>query len=632
MSAITGIFLKDKSVDHELIKKMNDKLAYRGPDGADVWINGNIAFGHQMLHTTPESLNEKLPFFDNENGLAITADARIDNRDELISELEMEESEKIITDSEIILKSYQKWGEECPEKLLGDFAFTIWDKTKEKLFCARDHMGVKPFYYYLSDDGFYFATEIKALLSILEIPCKLNEVKIADYIISMDEDRKNTFYQEIYRLPAAHSISIDFKNNDLKQYWALDPSLELKLGSDEEYAKAFQDIFKEAVKYRLRSAFPVGSELSGGLDSSSVSCMSQKILSEDKKRLKTFSIVFKDLPDCDESYYSKIVSKYCNTDSYFIEGSGINPFEVMEKELWPKEKPLFGHNMHVFWFLYKKAHENGVKVLLNGFEGDATVGRGSYYLYELAIKMKFKALLKEVKCISKLKEDSHYSIFFYEVIGPVAPEYFRRFWRFITGTFFYKEKEKKMINKHFAKKINIYKRYNFSDGRFNDKMGVRINHFNNLSSGYYQRVFEELDQVAAAFSIEFRYPFMDRRLLEFCLAIPPDQQLNGGWDRIVMRRAMESILPPEIQWRRNKTFFDSNFKLGILNFGKEILKSVLSKKDNPIVEYLDIKEVNKLYKDFKSKPFESVLGGNEPYILWKIINLYLWLIKTGFKS
>ena len=139
---------------------MNDRLSHRGPDGSNTWCEGPVAFGHQMLMTTPESLNENLPFHDEKAGLAITADARIDNRKELSKHLDIEDNENL-ADSYFILKAYEKWGENCPEKLLGDFAFAIWDSNKEQLFCARDHMGVKPFYYYLSDEPFSLQLRLK---------------------------------------------------------------------------------------------------------------------------------------------------------------------------------------------------------------------------------------------------------------------------------------------------------------------------------------------------------------------------------------------------------------------------------------------------------------------------------------
>ena len=151
MSAITGIFRRDgKPVNPETNQKMNDTLAHRGPDGSRVRCKGSVAFGHQMLHTTPESVQEVLPFENKNSGLVITADARIDNRKELSEELGLENNIEV-SDSQFILKAYEKWGEKCPENLLGDFAFAIWDKNREILFCARDHMGVRPLYYYLSD-------------------------------------------------------------------------------------------------------------------------------------------------------------------------------------------------------------------------------------------------------------------------------------------------------------------------------------------------------------------------------------------------------------------------------------------------------------------------------------------------
>ncbi len=169
MSGIVGIYyINGRPVEGETLGRMVDILAHRGPDGADIWCEGNIGLGHRMLWTTPESLMEKQPLVDRTGNLVLTADARIDNRGELISALRLNDSpvEKI-TDSALILAAYAEWGNQCPEKLIGDFAFAIWDKRKQVLFCARDHMGVKPFYYYYEPGKFFaFASEIKGLLCL----------------------------------------------------------------------------------------------------------------------------------------------------------------------------------------------------------------------------------------------------------------------------------------------------------------------------------------------------------------------------------------------------------------------------------------------------------------------------------
>ncbi|MEO0970581.1 MAG: asparagine synthetase B, partial [Cyanobacteria bacterium J06639_18] len=188
MSGIAGIKYLDNSLLHRAdLVLMLDTLAHRGPDGADIWVDGNIGLGHRMLWTTPESLIEKQPLVDRVRNLAIAADARIDNREELISQLSLDNSPsdrplnqninqnnsclKTVTDSQLILEAYKKWGEDCLEYLVGDFAFAIWDGCKQTLFCARDHFGVKPFYYYQSDQVFIFASEIKALLCLPQVPC-----------------------------------------------------------------------------------------------------------------------------------------------------------------------------------------------------------------------------------------------------------------------------------------------------------------------------------------------------------------------------------------------------------------------------------------------------------------------------
>src|ERR1051325_5986527 len=179
MSASAGIYCRDnRPVDRASLERMLRLLAHRGVDGAGLWTSEHIGIGHRLLQTTPEARNEKLPFITSDRSLAITVDARIDNRDELLKALHIDDRPPVeIGDGEIILRAYKKWGEGTPQKLLGDFAFAIWDKHEQKLFCARDHFGVKQLYYYASDRSFAFATEIKALLCLPFVPTLLNEAR-----------------------------------------------------------------------------------------------------------------------------------------------------------------------------------------------------------------------------------------------------------------------------------------------------------------------------------------------------------------------------------------------------------------------------------------------------------------------
>ena len=198
MSGIVGIcYLDNRSVDRPDLARMVETIAHRGPDGSGLWSEGPVGLGHRMLWTTPESLHERLPFVNRTGDIAITADARIDNRDELFRMLPMTgDSSGKVSDSQLILAAYENWGERCLEHLLGDFAFAVWDSRTQTLFCARDHFGVKPLYYYSSSKAFVFATEIKALLCLPEVPRQLDEMKVADYLTATFDDTAVTFYRE----------------------------------------------------------------------------------------------------------------------------------------------------------------------------------------------------------------------------------------------------------------------------------------------------------------------------------------------------------------------------------------------------------------------------------------------------
>lgn len=631
MSAITGIFLRNgQKVDSELIKKINDSLAHRGPDGSRIWHKGSVGMGHQLLFTTPESRQETLPFFDEESNLTITADARIDNRQELSEKLNVTNSCDI-PDSYFILKAYQKWGKRCPEKLLGDFAFVIWDERSKKLFCARDHIGVKPFYYFLSENAFYFASEIKALLQLKDIPIKINEKKIADYLMLIFEDREITFYENIFRLPAAHRFEIHPDKHYLKQYWSLDPEFRVILDSDEKYANAFKQLFTESVKCRLRSEFPIGSDLSGGLDSSSISCVTQKFLSKENKTLKTFSLVYPGFSNCDESQFIDIVSKNCQVKSYRVTATNIDPFKEIEDPIWPNDEPTSAPNMHRYFQLCKKVNEKGVKILLSGFDGDSTLGSPGNYFIHLFKKYQLRTFFKEIFAYSNIRDINPCKLIFYNV-GSLAPDFLKNIWKFFSKKTYddYREMNAiKIMEKKFITQNDVLDREKRYESQCEKKSeGLFEWHYYHLISGIFQHELEMFDQFAAACSIEMRYPFFDIRLLQFSLGLPFEQKMKDGQNRIVMRRAMKNILPDEIRWRHSKSISDDVLNEEFIRFGHEKIENMLNNDHVLIDHYINIELLEKLYNESKIN-----LKNGSPFKLVTVMlvyNLNNWLKK--FKS
>ena len=406
MSGISGIYrINQHPIDPRNIHNMLGTLSHRGPDGSDIWCEGAIGLGHCMLLTTPESLTEQLPLVERE--LVITADARIDNREELLLALgRSKDLVEPISDSQIILASYEKWGEKCVSKLVGAFAFAIWDKAHQKLFCARDHMGIKPFYYFYQPDSFFaFASEIKALLCLSQVPKQLNEVRIGDYLALVIDDKITTSYKNILRLAPAHSMVFGSSLDPVlhpQSYWALDPNVEIRLNSDEEYCAEFRRIFTEAVRCRLRSAFPLGSQLSGGLDSSSVTCVAKDLLSSlGTDTLHTISVIFDDVSECDERSFIQPVLEKGDLTPHYIYGDRSSPLSDIDTILPHEDEAYLGPNHFYPWIANRTAKELGLRVVLDGFDGDTTVSHGTARLTELAQLGQWPELIQEVKAIAQ---------------------------------------------------------------------------------------------------------------------------------------------------------------------------------------------------------------------------------------
>ncbi len=640
MSGIVGIhYLDERPVDRENLTKMVDILAHRGPDGADIWVDGCVGLGHRMLWTTPESLIEKLPFVNQRGDLVITADARIDNRDELIAALQINnrQSDKI-ADSESILAAYEKWGEDCPKHLLGDFAFAIWDERKEILFCARDHFGVKPFYYYSSNNTFVFSSEIKAIFCLPEVPRQINEVRIGDYLIKNFNDTMITSYKNILRLPPAHTITISRGRIEIQNYWKLDPEKEIRFSSDEEYAQEFRRIFTEAVRCRLRSALPVGSLLSGGLDSSSITCVARKILAPEGKILDTFSAIFDKNTECDERTFINAVLEGGNLKPHYVPGDERTPLSDIEKILWHQDEAFFAPGLPIMgWGLYGATKKEGVRVLLDGHDGDGVVSHGYGYLHELARQKRWLALATEIRGASKIYSQSAWETFwlyFYNYgMNSLSRKPFillRRFRKALRRRLSKSNQSQLLsqwsdnINPEFIQRINLEKRYReLQQSKISSLQSAKKEHYHTVTNGLQVYALEVLDKAAAAFSIEQRYPFWDKRLVEFCLAIPAEQKLNKGWSRMIMRRAMNNILPVEVQWRTSKADFTPNLSHNLLVREKKSLEDLLFRDLRGMEEYIDTQALQKLYQQLTHKKEQET--SQNLFSILQFVYFKLWL-------
>jgi asparagine synthase (glutamine-hydrolysing) len=281
MSGIVGVVHFDgEPVDRRLLKRMTGFMALRGPDAQEIWIDRNAGFGHTLLKTTDESESERQPF--TLDGRAwIVADARVDARNDLIRKLKARGHENLsadATDVEFILRAYLVWGEDCVEHLLGDFAFAIWDGPKEKLFCARDHLGVKPFFYAHLGQKLIFSNTLDCIRQHPAVSERLNDVAIADFLLfDLNQEQATTSFADIQRIPPAHVGRWSAGGMQLHRYWTLPIDEPVFFRRDDDYVDHFKELLDQAIDDRLRTK-KIAVFMSGGLDSPAITATACRML------------------------------------------------------------------------------------------------------------------------------------------------------------------------------------------------------------------------------------------------------------------------------------------------------------------------------------------------------------------
>src|SRR6266478_5893504 len=310
LSGIVGIYHRNGApLEQSLLQSLVDFLSYRGPDSRECWMDGSIGLGHAMLRTTRESLGERQP-------------ASLDGRAEFIAELQR--SGRVVPlsapDSELILHAYATWGTPCVEHLRGDFSFAIWDARNKQLFCARDHFGIKSFYYVQRENLFLFSNTLNCLRMHPEVSDELNEAAIGDFLLfGLNYDNATTSFRDIQRLPPAHSLSISPEGLKIRRYWAPPTDGRIRYSKPEEYVENFQSLLKAAVADRLRTD-RVGILFIGGLDSSSVAAVAKEMSgkSSPASELRGYTYIYESLIPDREGDYAREVGEFLRVPIKFL--------------------------------------------------------------------------------------------------------------------------------------------------------------------------------------------------------------------------------------------------------------------------------------------------------------------------
>jgi asparagine synthase (glutamine-hydrolysing) len=556
MSAIAGLIHLDASaVDRDTLHRMQSLLTPYGRDAQHSWHQQNAGLTHTLLRTTPEDRFDQQPLWRGAEKLAMAFDGRIDNRDELCEKLRIDpEQAALMADSELVYRACLEWDTETPKHLLGDFALACWQPKCQRLWLARDPLGMRPLYWYQREDLLAFATMPKALFAIPGLTKAISEEQLHDYICLIPRSGPKSFYQDVYHVEAGQLLA--FENGEIKAnfYHRFDPDRELQLENDEAYVDALREQLDQAVNRRLRSNGPIGAELSSGLDSSSVTATAAKLLANHNQSLAAYTALPREGFDgpvprgrhADESIGAKALAKrFENIDHILIRTGDETPLDQLQEVVELLDRaPLNACNMAWWIAIRKDAAQRGIKVLLTGTMGNFSISYDGYpYLAWLVRKGRWLTLYKVYKELMKHQSNMKWQTMIRPCLAPLMPKFIWR-WREASRGRILRLQDYSAVNPAWSQQMGTEQRAKQAGGdtSFQPAWQGRLQRIQSISmqdNGDY-------NALANAYGIEVRDPTADVRLIEFCLAVPESQYLGGGHFKWLLRRLMKDVLPPEI--------------------------------------------------------------------------------------
>ncbi len=666
MCGICGVFDNTGRVTH--ISKMNQAQRHRGPDdegyifvnshtgkwqiagGADTTRDSglihhgqidasesfDLALGSRRLAILDLSPAGHMPMsYQNEN-LWLVHNGEIYNYVEIRLELRAKGYVfRSDSDTEVIMAAYLEWGVECLSRFNGMFAFALWDKTKNSLFCARDRFGIKPFNYYWNGSSFVFASEIKSLLQHPAIPKEPNDQIIFQYLALGRSDHTNqTFFKDIHVLLPGHYITVDLTSGNLvKQRWwdvTINTSIDANFDNgDQVVYDKFTELLKDAIRLRLRSDVAVGSCLSGGLDSSSIVYLMNQLLVNEQvipkslvgEHQKTFTARNNEA-EIDEYKFSRLVIEQTGAEENITFPNGDVLWKELDTFLWHMDEPIDSTSQYLQWNVMRLARERGVTVLLDGQGGDEILaGYYAYiphYLNQIKRQRGVLAMLRACWDVARIGG--------WPVVNTIIDDIYNRLpWRLQQILKFIKPAyslpggggsgvKDSQLSPEFLKK--------FWDQRWQpphmSESGLAGVLYRDITSTNLPKLLRYEDRNSMAFSLEARLPFLDYRLVEMVLSLPLDYRIHQGWSKWILRYSLSQTLSPLIGWRRSKLGFPTP-EVKWLKQGSGDIRQLLQRHESgKLAKYIQPAVIRQIY----SQPDNEM--ATTPG-LWRMINLAKWL-------
>lgn len=618
----------DRPVDPTEVGRMLAAMPTPSPDEVGVWSGGGAGLGQTDLHVTPESLTERFPVA--AGGLVVVGDIRLDNRDELLDLLDgdlrdLGLQDGGVGDGALVLSAFRRWGRAAVDRFVGAFAFVVWDEADRRLVAARDPIGIRPLFYHAGPGGIAVASEPYGVLAAEGVPRRIDEAQVAEALTQRLVSPTRTSFVGVDKLEAGHLLTWERGHLHTTRYWT--PRARPPSGRD--HAEEFADLFERAVRDRMRSAFPVGVELSGGLDSTAVAVTAAPLAPDGQGPLRAFSSRFDRSDRVDESVYIDAVLSSCRA----LEPHAMFPdqerFVSLYGEIFDRAGVYrLGGNVHLNYLSVRAAASTGTRVLLTGQDGDSVVGHGWELFAERAVGGEWRGLREEAAAITgRLSDelDRYDGQFVIRTpndvanmfLGPLLRESVednrlrqawnvgrtlqrafggspklmaRRMWRsLVVPPEVHRRRRRRaaleqarvpsVVPPHVAEATDLRARLADSDHALEEAKrgvyGAADVMAQAFTIPHMAANFEKLDAFSAAFGIEARHPFMDTRLIEFSLGLPVGERLREGYTRSILRRALGDRLPPEVARRANKAHLGAAYDRFVLESEPDRLADVL---------------------------------------------------------
>lgn len=589
MCGIAGA-LFPQSADPVLIQSMTDALRHRGPDDEGFSMfqpdaASRIIFGHRRLAILDLTEAGHQPMSYDEGRYWITYNGEIFNYEKLREELQGYGCRfQSQTDTEVVLAAYARWGEACLNRFNGMWAFAIWDNDQKKLFCARDRFGIKPFYYTYQNGNLIFASEIKALLAVSGETQDINEEAVYDFLVlGQAHHESRTFFSGISQLPAGASLSLRYDRPLKIQRWyhGLD-DLSVQDYQPEKHNPLFFELFEDAVRFRLRSDVPVGTCLSGGLDSSSIAAVMASLKEEE---IDTFTSCFEN-PQFDERQFVRPLLDGMSARCHWIFPQGKSFWQEWPDLMRQQEEPFGSTSIYAQWCVMREAAAHNVPVLLDGQGGDELLA--GYPRYRKNGRLPFRLLASQTWARKVLA---------------VYPPWQSRGWI-----------RSEMLKRFQPRAV----RYVQERGRVQGSLRQTL--LSDFLIYSLPALLRYEDKNSMRFSIETRLPFLDHRLVEFMFSLGDESKIDRGWNKRILRDAMAGKLPEKIRARRDKMGFVTP-QSEWLKEGREFLKIFFQNPGEILSQWVNPQTIR-----------QAVEAGRFDHpLFWRVLNLQMW-IQTFFET